>query len=85
MHARPDLAAGCAGETWGGEQLALVLTAQLLPAPAPPARAAYLGSGPGRVAVRAALRSGSAELVAGVEADLQGFVQELFQGAHVPV
>lgn len=59
-----------------------MLTGQLLPAPPPPARAASSGARPGRVAVRAALRSASAEVVAGVEADLQGFVQELFQGAR---
>ena len=75
---------GCmfTGETWAGEQLALVLTGQLLPASPPATQVAYIGNdGPGRVVVRAALRSRSSEVLIGIESDLHTFVAELFQGA----
>ncbi len=62
-----------------------MLTGQLLPAPPPavhaPAAEGLPGFSEGRVAVRAALRSDAAEVVAAMEADLAGLVQDLFQGA----
>jgi hypothetical protein len=71
----------CAGRTWWKAPLALVLTAQLLPAPAP--AVAALADGPGRLIVRASFRSASPEAASALAADLPATVAELFAGEMI--
>ena len=67
-----------AGRTWWKASVALVLTAQLLPAPSP--AVAALADGPGRLVVRASFRSASPEAASALGADLPATAQELFAG-----
>jgi hypothetical protein len=71
------------GQTWSKARLALIMTAQLLPIPAPAVRSE--ADGPGRVVVRLGFRSASPEVVVAVEADLHAFVAELFSGMGPPL
>ena len=62
--------------------MALVVTAQLLPAPAP--AVAALADGPGRLVLRASFRSTDPEAASVLSADLPATLRELFVGEHPP-
>lgn len=70
------------GLTWWKAPVALVVTAQLLPAPAP--AVAALADGPGRLVLRASFRSTNPEAVLVLSADLPATLRELFAGGLPP-
>ena len=68
----------CAGESCFRSEVSMIVTAQLLPCERPAIHAK--GSGSGRVALRASLRSASPAIIAALQADMHAFFQELFEG-----